>query len=99
MSDIGHRSEKEFVADFPLNFGNGIRGDFVRYRNKVAGIVLVHRKNDGLVCANAVYWVKVENRPLWKLVKEEPLTLDPSIKCSCGLYGWIREGKWENAIQ
>lgn len=97
MSDIGHRSEREFQQDFPINFGKGVRGDFIRYRNKVVGIMQAHLKKDGVVCAGAVYWSRVENRPIWDLVTPEPLTLEPSIRCSCGLHGWIRNGQWEHA--
>lgn len=36
-----------------------------------------------------------ENRPKWQLLKEEPLTLHPSVLCrTCGLHGWIQEGRW-----
>lgn len=33
--------------------------------------------------------------PMWTVVSEHPLTLDPSLLCtSCGDHGFIREGKW-----
>lgn len=97
MTDIGVRSEQEFEADFPINFGKGVRGDFVRHRNKIAGIIHAHRKKDGEICAGTVYWVDIPNRPKWKLINSEPLTLEQSIRCVCGLHGWIREGQWEHA--
>lgn len=97
MSNVGMRTEREFESDFPINFGKGVRGDFVRYRNKVAGIFFAHRKKDGVVCGGTVYWVKIEGKTVWKLLNAEPLTLDESIRCDCGLHGWIREGQWEHA--
>lgn len=33
----------------------------------------------------------------WKVESWEPLTLLPSILCSCGDHGFIRNGKWEKA--
>jgi hypothetical protein len=97
LSDIKARTDKEFEQDFPINFGKGVRGDFIRHRNKVVGVTTAHMKKDGSVCAGAVFWGKVENRPIWKLIQIEPLTLQESIRCSCGLHGWIRNGQWEHA--
>ena len=97
MSNIGVRSEKEFESDFPINFGKGVRGDFVRYKNEIAGIIHAHRKKDGTICAGTVYWMQIEDRPVWTKVQDEPLTLEPSIRCDCGLHGWIRDGQWEHA--
>ena len=30
----------------------------------------------------------------WQLVSREPLTLAPSLLCSCGHHGHIQEGQW-----
>lgn len=35
--------------------------------------------------------------PTWEVLSEDPLTLSPSILCSCGHHGFIRAGKWEPA--
>lgn len=35
------------------------------------------------------------NRPRWKVLSWEPLTLSPSIDCGC-CHGYIRDGKWVN---
>lgn len=38
------------------------------------------------------------NRPTWRVLSEDPLTLDPSVKCAdCGNHGWIRDGRWQAA--
>lgn len=34
---------------------------------------------------------------MWKVESWDPLTLSPSILCSCGDHGYIREGKWVRA--
>jgi len=32
---------------------------------------------------------------VWRLVSSDPWTLDGSVLChTCGLHGWIREGRW-----
>jgi hypothetical protein len=33
-------------------------------------------------------------RYCWKVISFEPLSLHPSLHCSCGTHGWITEGKW-----
>lgn len=56
----------------------------------------------GYVCGSSVFWSAPEDRdttrPLWAL-KEGPapaevLTIEPSVKCSCGLHGYITNGVW-----
>jgi hypothetical protein len=33
--------------------------------------------------------------PRWQLVQADPITIMPSVLCrTCGLHGWIREGRW-----
>jgi hypothetical protein len=35
------------------------------------------------------------NNVEWRIVAEEPLTVDPSVSCSlCGLHGWVTDGKF-----
>lgn len=97
MSDIGTRTQREFEADFPINFGKGVRGNFVLHRNKIAGVMLAHQLKDNVICATTAFWVKIEDRPVWQMTSETPLNLEESIRCSCGLHGWIREGQWEHA--
>lgn len=38
-----------------------------------------------------------QNQGLWTLDAWEPLTLSPSLLCSCGAHGFIREGHWISA--
>jgi hypothetical protein len=43
-----------------------------------------------------LYGTDNENRPLWKVVSEDPLTLEPSIQTPC-CHGYIRDGEWVSA--
>jgi hypothetical protein len=36
-------------------------------------------------------------RARWQLLSLEPLHVEPSILCSCGRHGFVRNGKWEEA--
>lgn len=38
-----------------------------------------------------------EPHPLWKVESWEPLTLSPSVLCSCGWHGFVRDGRWVTA--
>jgi hypothetical protein len=35
--------------------------------------------------------------PLWEVESWEPLTISPSVLCSCGDHGFVRSGRWEPA--
>jgi hypothetical protein len=35
--------------------------------------------------------------PKWDVIKRSPLTLTPSIACSCGMHGFVTDGKWVDA--
>lgn len=35
--------------------------------------------------------------PRWQVPSWEPLTVSPSLLCSCGDHGFIRNGRWERA--
>lgn len=34
---------------------------------------------------------------LWQVESWDPLTISPSVLCSCGDHGFIRNGRWESA--
>lgn len=69
------------------------------------GIIVDHRNpNTGERCAGAVMFAKVLNpseheakRPIWECVNLDPLHLEPSILCSCGDHGYVRDGRWQRA--
>lgn len=97
MKIQAHTTDADFAADFPIDFGKGVRGSVVRYRNKKAGIILAHRTSDGAVCVGSVFWIKVNNGYTFTKSNDDPLTIEESIRCTCGLHGWIREGEWSHA--
>lgn len=37
------------------------------------------------------------NAAHWHLVSRDPLHIEPSVLCSCGDHGFIRNGRWESA--
>lgn len=100
MTLIGFISDEDFEADFPIDFGKGVRGYIMEHRNKPAGVILCHRFAGDIGCAVSVYWTKVnEHQKLYTRTTpvSEPLTIEEDVRCSCSLHGWIREGRWEHA--
>ena len=98
-------TKKEFAEEYPIDFGNGVRGSWYSYKGtEHAGLIVAHLHSGGKLCAGAV-GIKGRdfigydgNRPLWTLVSEDPLTLTPSIDNSqetgCNLHGFITNGVW-----
>ena len=72
---------------------------------KRVGGTIIHRRPDGSDCSGFVAftgraWAKAFNGQIitWEMVKDEPVTLSPSILCRvCGDHGFVREGKWVRA--
>jgi hypothetical protein len=68
------------------------------------GATIEHTKPDGEPCLGGISWASSkweEERGLsgfkWKLESpeaDEHITVSPSILCSCGDHGFIRDGKW-----
>lgn len=51
----------------------------------------------GAFCYGTVMY-KTAGRPHgWTLESKEPLTVSPSVLCSCGHHGFVRDGKWVSA--
>lgn len=70
------------------------------------GGTVYHIKPDGSRCAGGITLDTPRGgalaecspgRATWKVESWEPLTLSPSLLCSCGDHGFIREGKWVRA--
>lgn len=97
MAPIGTYTPDELIADYPLDFGNGVRGDYITVDGAPVGILMVHELVNGTVCGGSIYWSRPQEEvvvPLWALGSFDPLTLNNSVRCSCGLHGHIREGKY-----
>lgn len=62
-----------------------------------------HLTPDGKSCQGYITLDVPAMRELWPTVERwtveswEPLTLSPSLLCSCGDHGFIREGRWVRA--
>lgn len=61
-----------------------------------------HYKPDGELCEGCVTfdgeWArKLKDGPRWVVESWEPLTLSPSVLCSCGDHGFVRQGRWVGA--
>lgn len=97
MTLIGEVSKEEFIANFPLDFGRGIRGEHVAHRRKIAGIVICHILPENLGCACSIFWVKIDGQKIYTKATDDPLNIEEDIYCSCGMHGWIRNGRWEHA--
>jgi hypothetical protein len=67
-----------------------------------AGAIIAHpNARTGEPCEGAVMFDLPETRHLsgtrWTVESWEPLTLSPSVLCSCGDHGHVRGGRWEPA--
>lgn len=53
-------------------------------------------KDESGLCGGAVHFeASSAEGPKWKVVRDDPLTLDPSIRCGCaGQHGHIVEGRY-----
>lgn len=65
------------------------------------GIDIRHLGCDGvrLLLENETARKLAPRRPKWKVMRADPLTLDPDILCGCGEVGRIRNGRWEPGSQ
>lgn len=74
----------------------GIQVEVLFHDHAPAALIVSHRRPDGSVCEGIVrIRPTYDNREVWDVEQEEPLTLSPSITCvRCGYHGWIRDGRW-----
>lgn len=70
----------------------------VRHEGEPYGWIEAHRDRAGKWCTGVLQRrdkTARTDRPTWRVLSEDPLTLDPSVKCTrCGNHGWIRDGVW-----
>jgi len=75
-------------------------------RDRFVGLYHRHAgADDGEPCMGSIYfdveWVRssaaFSNYAKWTVESWEPLTVSPSLLCSCGHHGFIRGGKWITA--
>jgi hypothetical protein len=99
------------VTDTPLDLGNGYEATFYSWApdhelnpqyaafpdQEHAGIILrcgPHSADGSVLFAGRM---PLDDRAVWTVEQEDPLTLSPSIAAPCGCHGFIREGKWVDA--
>lgn len=67
------------------------------------GALVRHRKPDGSPCEGGIFFDceaarrAFGGRPLWRVACWNPLTVTPSLLCSCGDHGFITRGRWVRA--
>ncbi len=97
-TDLGHGHIVEFTSwrpDRELNPQYKDIPDVERY-----GLLIKHPTPEGNPCMGSVVFdspaaAKISpNSAVWQVEAWDLLTLSPSILCSCGDHGWIREGHW-----
>lgn len=86
------------------SIGSGVEiTETVNSHGTTIGIIVWHHTGiDGTMCGGAVMFDRPEIRAahpmahFWTVVKEEPLTLTPSIRCPQHphFHGEIKEGRW-----
>ena len=64
------------------------------------GAIIDHPKADGTTCSGSVLFDSpavaqlFKGSPRWTVECLQPLTLSPSVACSCGDHGFVKDGKW-----
>lgn len=85
-----------------IDLGHDVAVVFTSWRDRDrTGLIHSHnRPDDGEPCAGGIMFDlpgvadAFPGRPLWTLVSADPLTVSPSLLCSCGSHGLIQGGKW-----
>jgi hypothetical protein len=100
-ADLGHDhylAYSGWAPDRELNPHRAHLPDVEKY-----GAVIYHKNPAGRPCAGFVTFagpVQQEIDPdhaTWDVISWEPLTISPSVLCSCGDHGFIQDGRWTPA--
>jgi hypothetical protein len=97
MTETGGEPPADAIEIGPRN-----RIEFCEYQGETAGIMEWHLKPDGKWCCgwiafDGAAWARQFNGKItvWQVIKRDPLTLTPSIRCrACGTHGHITGGRW-----
>lgn len=82
--------------------GSGVRIAFTRdHVDRFTGLQIEHGECEAQTIKFALPWVTRESDlSVWHVHQWEPLTLHPSLLCdTCGLHGYIRDGKWVPGVE
>jgi hypothetical protein len=90
--DLGHDHSLQFAA-FAPGADSGLP-EVERY-----GAHVYHRTPEGRDCVGFIVFDGLPPEiatggPTWTVESWEPLTVSPSLLCSCGDHGFIRNGRW-----
>lgn len=104
QGDYLYQLHREPGADV-LDLGSDVRLQFHGRQGHPDGVRvgawLTHPTPDGVGCTGAVQFdvpaAEGLKGPRWTVEQWEPLTLSPSVLCSCGWHGWVRDGRWVQA--
>lgn len=85
-----------------IDLGHNVSIVFTSWRKyDKAGLIHSHRRPDnGEPCAGGIMFdlpgvaEAFPGRPLWQLIRLDPLTVSPSLLCNCGNHGFIERGSW-----
>jgi hypothetical protein len=92
------------VTGDPIDIGHGVTM-WLRYEPGVdgpAGLRYDHPAPNGNECGGGVLFdlpgvrevLHVGAGAVWQVESLDPLTISPSLLCSCGHHGWIKQGRW-----
>jgi hypothetical protein len=98
----------DLLGEGAIDLGNGHYARITSHHDCLAaGLFHVHPAAGGdhtpvgEPCAGSITFDLPENAdrpgPRWQLVSLDPLTVEPSLLCSCKSHGFIRNGKWIEA--
>jgi hypothetical protein len=96
--DLGHGHRGEYSSWAPDRELNPLRAHLPDVEKW--GLLIFHPNPQGQPCAGFVTFAGEVQREIapttttWDVVSWEPLTITPSVLCSCGDHGFIREGRW-----
>lgn len=99
--DLGDDHEIMFVSwkpDRELNPAWNETEDVEKY-----GADVRHKTPSGAPCLGYILFdsptahIVNPGVPMWQVESWEPLTLSPSLLCSCGDHGFIKQGRWVRA--
>lgn len=87
-----------------VDLGHGVSIVFTAWGDHAkAGLIHAHSRPDsGEPCSGGIMFdlpgvaEAFPGRPLWQLVRLEPLTVSPSLLCDCGNHGFIERGRWRS---
>jgi hypothetical protein len=98
------------VFEAPQDIGHGVVIEFYvwphtdpNHQDKPVGLVEAHPRGDNPTerCSGTIRFDTPEAHAayqypgaFWQVQSWDPLTVSPSLLCSCGNHGFIREGKW-----